>query len=131
MNRYDAREHAFAVIFSADFQKDTSIDSIIDLYTETNQIEKDEYFLSLVQTTKDNLSEIDAVIEEHLNNWSFARLSKVSVAALRMGVCEIKYFESTPDNVAINEAVEIAKKYEETKCGGFVNGVLSAVVSKK
>ena len=131
MNRYDARENAFALIFCTHFQKELTLEEILELYLETMEIEPDEYFNSLISTAYEHLEEIDALIEQNLNNWSLRRISKVSLAALRLGVCEIKYIEDTPDHVVINEAVELAKKYEDVKCGQFVNGVLSSVMNQK
>ena len=131
MNRFDARENAFALIFCSHFQKELTVNEILDLFLESQEIEKDDYFELLVQTAHANLEQIDAAIEQNLNNWSLQRISKVSLAALRLGVCEILYIEDTPDHVAINEAVELAKKYEDTKCGQFVNGVLSSVMKSK
>ena len=127
MNRYDARENAFAVVFSSHFQKDTKIEEILSLYIESQEKENDEYFRQLIYTVWDHISEIDALIEKNLNNWKICRISKVALATLRIGVAEIVYIEETPNHVAINEAVEIAKKYEDQKCGNFVNGVLSAI----
>ena len=131
MNRYDARENAFSLIFSSYFQNDLSMDEILDLYFESQEIEKDDYFLSLIAAVYDHLEQIDQIIENHLNNWTLRRISKVSLAALRLGVAEIQYIDETPDRVIINEVVELAKKYEDMKCGQFVNGVLSSVMKAK
>ncbi len=131
MNRYDARENAFAVVFSTYFQKDTELDEILSLYMESQSVESDEYFDKLIRTTYEHLEEIDASIERNLNNWKLHRISKVALAALRLGVAEIRYIEDTPDHVAINEAIELAKKYEDQKCGNFVNGVLSAIMKEQ
>ena len=131
MNRYDARENAFAVIFCTHFQKDLPLEEILELYLESLELQCEEYFEKLIQTAYDHLEEIDALIEKNLNNWTLRRISKVSLAALRLGVCQIKYIEETPNHVAINEAVELAKKYEDVKCSQFVNGVLSSVMNEK
>ena len=131
MNRYEARKNAFCLIFSAAFQKETDIDELLALYIENEAVEHDEFFESLVKITHQNLQEIDATIEMNLNNWSLSRISKVSLAVLRLGVCELKYFTDTPKAVVMNEAVELAKKYEGKDCGRFVNGVLSAVCKEK
>ncbi len=131
MNRYDARENAFAVIFSSNFQKEVPAEQLIELYLESKEIEGDEYFKKLVNTTHSHLNEIDELISGSLKNWTLQRISKVTLAALRLGVCEIKFLgEDTPSNVAINENVELAKKYEGQKCAQFVNGILSSVVAK-
>lgn len=131
MNRYDARENAFKLIFSANFQKDITPNEIIAIYLEANEIETDEYFEKLVYVACEHFDEIDGAIEKHLNNWSLRRISKVALAVLRLGVAEIRYIEQTPNHVAINEAVELAKKYEDIKCGQFVNGVLSSVMNEQ
>lgn len=131
MNRYDARDNAFAVVFSSHFQKDTEIEEILSLHIEAQELENDEYFRQLIFAVWDHLDEIDKLIESNLNNWKLGRISKVALAALRVGVAEILYVEDTPNHVAINEAIEIAKKYEDQKCGNFVNGVLSAIIKEQ
>lgn len=131
MNRYDARDNAFAVVFSSHFQKDTEIEEILSLHIEAQELENDEYFRKLIFAVWDHLGEIDKLIESNLNNWKLSRISKVALAALRVGVAEILYVEDTPNHVAINEAIEIAKKYEDQKCGNFVNGVLSAIIKEQ
>jgi len=68
MNRYDARENAFAVIFCSHFQKETSLDEILSLYMESQSIESDEYFDTLIRTAYENLDEIDSVIEMIYDN---------------------------------------------------------------
>ena len=112
MNRYDARENAFKLIFSVYFQKEESLDTILEMFLESGEVETDPYFESLIRLTYTNLDDIDALIEKHLNNWSLRRISKVSLAALRVGTAEIKYVVETPNHVAINEAVELAKKFD-------------------
>ena len=131
MNRFDARENAFAVVFCSHFQKDAAPDEVISSYLESQNIENDEYFDKLFHTVWENLEEIDGLIERNLNNWKINRISKVALAALRLGVAEIKYIDETPNHVAINESIEIAKKYEDQKCGNFVNGVLSAIMKEQ
>ena len=130
MNRYDARENAFAVVFSSHFQKDVKIEEIRELYQETQSVENDPYFELLVSTVYQHIDEIDQAIESNLKHWKINRISKIALSVLRIAVAEIKYIEETPDHVAINEAIELAKKYEDQKCGGFVNGVLSAILKK-
>ena len=71
--------------------------------------------------------EIDSIIEANLKDWTISRLPKVSLAVLRLAVAEIKYVDEVPDGVAVNEAVELAKKYGTTVDASFINGVLGAV----
>ncbi len=131
MNRYDARENAFSVVFSSHFQSDVETEELLSLYIESQEIESNDYFRKLVCVVRDNITAIDALIESKLSNWKLHRISKVALAALRVGVAEIRYIEETPGNVAINEAVEIAKKYEDQKCGNFVSGILSAIIKEQ
>lgn len=130
MNRFDARENAFSAIFCGNFQKELLPDDILELYLQSKSMDTDEYFELLIRTVYQNLIDIDALIENNLNNWSLERISNVSLAAMRIAIAEMKYIEDTPRLVAINEAVEIAKKYEGVKCGQFVNGVLSAILKE-
>ena len=77
-----------------------------------------------------NLDEIDSLINENLVGWSAKRISKVSRAILRLAVCELLYSENMPVGVAINEAVEIAKKYATPDDASYINGVLGSFVKK-
>ncbi len=74
-----------------------------------------------------NLSVIDTLIGRHAKGWSTGRLSRVSRAVLRLGVYELAFDEKMPAPVAINEAVELSKKFDDPKARAFINGVLNAV----
>ncbi len=132
MTRKEAREAGFIIIFESEFQK-LDADQLLELYyTYRNEVEgQQEYLENLVRTTLEHLSEIDKLIEEHAQGWSLARLSKVSLAALRIGICELLYDDAIADSIAINEAVQLAKEYETQKTGAFVNGILSTVFKNK
>ena len=73
--------------------------------------------------------EIDAVISKYSKGWSVSRIGKAELAILRVAVYEILFDDDIPDNVAINEAVELAKKYGEADAPAFINGILAAVKS--
>ncbi len=130
MNRYDARESAFALVFSLDFSDDADIGELLTLYCESESVERDAFFESLVRAVADHKNDIDHAIEGKLAHWSLARLSKITLAVLRLGTAELLYFDETPNAVVINEAVEIAKKYEGKESGRFVNGILSAIAEQ-
>ena len=74
--------------------------------------------------------ELDAIINENLVGWDVKRISKVSVAAMRLALYEIMYMDDIPTKVAANEAVEIAKKYDGEECAAFVNGALGSAIRK-
>lgn len=128
MTRKEAREAGFIIIFEYEFQK-LSADQLLELYyTYRDDVgEQKEYLENLVRVTLENLPTIDEQIEKNTKGWSLSRLSKVSLAALRIGICELLYDESIPAAIAINEAVQLAKDYEDEKGSAFVNGVLSSV----
>ena len=132
MTRKEAREAAFIIIFEHEFQK-LDADSLLELYYDYRQeVEgQKEYLEALVRTTLDHLSEIDEQIEKNIRGWSLSRLSKVSLATLRIGISELLYSPDIPAGIVINEAVQLAKDYEDEKASAFVNGVLSSVNKAK
>jgi N utilization substance protein B len=81
-----------------------------------------------VEQLLEKLDEIDAVINESVKGWKTSRMAKVDLTLLRLAVYEIRYEEDVPQGVAINEAVELAKKYGTDDSASFVNGVLAKIV---
>ncbi len=133
MKRQKAREYAFYLIYEADFKNWEEVSQIIEtafneyIDAEENDIQTD-YIKETVLEVKNNLETIDNIIIPNLKNWNYSRLPRVTKAILRLAVYEIKYNDQIPVNVAINEAVEIAKKYDDIKNASFINGVLSSVL---
>lgn len=125
--RRKSREQAFIILFEKSFNEDMSVKEIIDIAVEAEVIVNDEFTEKLVNTADTNLGEIDALIEKNLKGWTMSRISKVSLALLRMAICEIRYFEDVPTGVSINEAVEICKIYGSDEDKSFVNGILGSV----
>ncbi|MGQ9533686.1 MAG: transcription antitermination factor NusB [bacterium] len=85
----------------------------------------------LVMLTIENMQTIDEQVKSVLQNWNYDRISTIDKLILRLGVCELLFFDDIPYEVTINEAVEMAKKYGTTESQKFVNGVLDAVVKKE
>ncbi|MBQ5347870.1 MAG: transcription antitermination factor NusB [Ruminococcus sp.] len=126
LSRFKAREQGFILVFEKIFNEE-EIDLIIETAEESREIEFDSYAKELAEGVYKNVDAIDELISAHLKKgWTVKRISKPSLAILRIAVYEIKY-GGIPEGVAINEAVELAKKYtiDENK---FINGVLGAVV---
>ena len=73
----------------------------------------------------DRIDEIDAAVDSNSKNWTTSRMSRSDLTIIRLAVYEILYDDDIPTSVAINEAVELAKKYGQDSSGGFVNGVLA------
>jgi len=130
MKRHEAREVAFIIIFEKSFQDETPLDEIIDSASESEFFEVNHFVTRTVKDVFNNLPQIDETIERYLVGWSNARISRVARAILRLGVYEI-LFSDVPDGVAINEAVEITKKYSEQKEASYINGVLGSVARAK
>jgi len=74
--------------------------------------------------------ELDAIIQDHIDNWKINRLATLDKLILRMAICEFLHFEEIPTKVTINEAIEIAKRFSTNKSGKFVNGILDAALAR-
>ena len=135
MNRTLMRENSFRLLYSLEVQKnkEINIEEQIELYIESNNItntEAIEYMKDAISGIEKNKVEIKALIEENLkSNWKLERISKIDLSLLELAIYEIKYKE-VPYKVAINEAVELAKKYGEDNSKTFVNGILASIVKK-
>ncbi len=132
MNRSTMRDLAFKMIYGMEIQKELSKEQV-ELYIEDNEITDSnaiEYLNSIFGGIEKNNETILAMISENLKkDWSIDRISKVNLAILKIAIYEIKYQE-LPFKVAINEAVELAKKYGDDNAPVFVNGVLASIVNK-
>ncbi len=127
MTRREAREQAFMVLFEKIFDEESTISEIVEIAKENELIKINNFAEALLKAVEDNSEEVDSVIEANLQDWTLSRLPKVSLAILRLAVAEIKYVDEVPDGVAVNEAVELAKKYGTSVDASFINGVLGAV----
>ena len=134
MNRTSIREQAFKLLYSLEIQKDINQEEQIELYLESNNIKDNEavsYIKDAIIGIEENKKDIDAKIIQNLkSNWKLERVSKIDLTILRLAIYEIKYKE-LPFKVAINEAVELAKKYGEDTSKNFVNGILASIVNEK
>lgn len=142
MSRTLAREDAFKLIFELR-TSNKSPESIIAYLCETAQENNEmwaqesvsrenmDYIQAVVNGIEDNTTEINEKISSKLRKWTIERLSKVNLALLQLGTYELLYMDDVPDKVAINEAVELAKKYGGEESAAFVNGVLGAIEKDK
>ena len=131
MNRSLFRENAFKLIYSLEIQKTENLEEQIDLFFESNDIKDEEakkYIKNVILGIYKNKERILANIEKNLKeDWKLSRISKMDLSILELAIYEIEFSE-IPYKVAINEAVELAKKYGEDKSKNFVNGILASVV---
>lgn len=128
ITRRSAREQAFILLFEMSFSEDGfSLEQIKENAIDSRDVEFCEYAVKAAQCVNKNITEIDEIISSHLKKgWKISRISKVSLAVLRLAIYEMKYEEEIPNGVSINEAVELSKKYSIDE-SGFVNGVLGSV----
>lgn len=129
MTRKEARESAFILIFEKEIN-DSPAEELLELAQSCHDIEIDDYVKEVFNGVFDHLDEIDSVISRLAVSWDIKRISKTSLAVLRLAIYEINYFDSIPVSVSINEAVEIIKKYATKEDASFVNGILSSVAKE-
>ena len=136
-SRRDLRERAFQALFTMEMGGDFLLasrfaydyDKAVD--KEDQALELPIFLLNLVNGVNDHKEELDGIISEHLKTgWSLERLTVTDKTLLRLGLFEIKYFDETPDRVALNEIIEVAKKYSDEASAKFINGLLSQFVSE-
>ena len=133
MNRSAIRESTFKLIYSNEIQKgidEEQIDAFIEAY-DINDKEAKKYIYECLEGIEKNLSDILDLIEKNLKeNWSINRVSKIDISILKLAIYEMLYVK-IPYKVAINEAIELAKKYGEDSSKSFINGILASIVKEK
>ena len=133
MKRSAIRELAFRLLYSLEIQKTDELEEQIELYEECNEIaeaEAKEYIKDVVNGIKTHNEEIKELIEKNLKaDWKIERISKIDLSLLKLAIYEIKY-KQIPYKVAINEVLELAKKYGEETSKNFINGILASIVKE-
>ncbi|WP_024864382.1 transcription antitermination factor NusB [Butyrivibrio sp. FCS014] len=129
MNRSELREQIFELLFRVEFNSMEEMSEQAELFTSEEDKELSaqdaEYIKSKYEAIASKLPEIDEAINKETTGWDTGRMAKVDLTIIRLAIYEIKYDESVPTGVAINEAVELAKKYGQDGSPAFVNGVLA------
>lgn len=128
MSRRELREHIFKLLFRIEFNSLQEMPEQERFYFEDideANAEDEAYISSKYQKIADKLEQIDEKINEKAENWDTVRMGKVDLTILRLAVYEILYDEDIPVGVAINEAVELAKKFGQDASSAFVNGILA------
>ena len=147
MTRRELREHCFKMLFCADFyqaeekeeqlkqyfqapeEDETSPEGVNEILHRVELKEaEEEVLLKRAEGIMVKVPELDEKIDEVAKGWKTRRMGKVELAILRLAVYEMKYDEEVPEKVAINEAVELAKKFGGSDAPAFVNGILAKLV---
>lgn len=131
MTRREIREHLFRMLFRKEFHEAAEIDEQLQLYFDSlGQASEEEqvYLQERFHKISERLGEIDTILSEATSGWKLNRMGKVDLNIMRLATYEIKFDEDIPVKVAINEAIELAKKYGGDSSASFVNGVLAKVI---
>lgn len=127
MSRKKSREFAFKLVFENFFHEPD-----VDIFLSPEDIVLDdadkEFVNTLIGGINEHYEEIMDIIKNNIVGYELDRIYKVDLAILVLAVFELKYLTETPQNVVINEAVELAKKYSTDKSSSFINGVLAKVI---
>lgn len=132
ISRRAERECALKLLYAYDVGK--GADNLTAFFEDTcanAEIPHGDHAKEIFTGVVAQLPEIDEKIEKYSHGWKMGRIAKVSKAILRICVYELLYRDDVPDEVAINEAVELAKTYDTDKAPAFVNGILNSVLKEK
>lgn len=134
MGRSELREHIFRILFRIEFQPKEEMEEQLALYLEELESAKDtekEYIRAKYAAIAEKVEMIDEKINASVTGWKTSRMGKVDLTILRLAVYEIEWDEEVPQGVAINEAVELAKRYGGEESPSFINGVLGKIVNSR
>ncbi|MBI3005271.1 MAG: transcription antitermination factor NusB [Ignavibacteriales bacterium] len=130
VRRRIVREKAMQALYALEISHEP-IELIIETIVSDLRQHKEsfEFAKTLIYKVIETSKEIDAIIKGKVKNWEFNRLAVIDKIVLRIGICELLYFEDIPPKVSINEAIEIARTFSTEKSDKFVNGVLDSVLN--
>ncbi len=134
MGRHEQREQVFMLLFRVGFYAPEDMPAQVKLFLENSETELQEkdaaYIEAKEEAVREKLTQIDRIIDENTEGWDTKRMGKVELTVLRLAVYEILFDDDIPAGVAINEAVEIAKKFGQENSGGFVNAILAKIAKQ-
>ena len=129
MSRHKLREQVFKLLFRIEFNYSVEMEEQKELFFTTSDVETTEeesrYIEEKYQAVVDKLDKIDELISSNAKGWSIDRMSKVDLTILRLGVYEMIFDDTIPEDVALNEAIELAKEFGQDQSYSFINGVLA------
>ena len=134
MSRREQRESIFHLLFMTEFNPSEEIPEQKQMYLDNIEElqEKDQsYIQNKFENIREKITEMDDILNQCSKGWKTSRMGKVDLSILRLAVYEILFDEEVPDKVAINEAVELAKKFGGDESPSFINGVLGKVAAMK
>ncbi len=128
MSRMKSREYCFKILYQIDIHKG-SRDEVLEIFFEENAVSDEDkrYINKVVFGALEEFDNINSLIESKSKEWKIGRISKVTLAILRVAIFEMLKMDDIPISVSINEAIDMAKEYDNKKTGAFVNGILGAI----
>lgn len=134
MNRRSLREQVFKLLFRVEFNPTEELEEQCRLFLEHEEVamsaQDEDFIRNRFASIREKLKEIDALINQKTKGWTTERMGKVDLTIIRLAVFEMK-FDGLPEGVAINEAVELARKFGQEESPGFVNGVLARLAETR
>lgn len=127
MTRRQAREAVFELLFETEFDTDRTPQEVLALAREDRDLGEDSYVETTYLGAMAHRAVLDVLLSKFSHGWKTDRMSRVSRAVLRLCTYEMLYCKDIPTNVSLNEAVELAKKFDDPKARAFVNGVLNSI----
>jgi transcription antitermination protein NusB len=129
--RSRAREIALQALFQEDLNPNNSLENLgVFLGARLQDEQLREFAKQIVLGVKRNQEELDQLLAEKAANWSVARMAATDRNLLRMGAYEIRFMD-TPDRVAVDEAIELSKRYGTAQSPQFINGILDKLIERK
>lgn len=133
MTRREVREHLFKMVFQKEFHEEENLTEQEQLYLEEEGLPEGKIQKELLERCGqvfEHLDQIDTLLSETSTGWKLNRMNKVDLSLLRVAIFEMRFDEEIPEKVAINEAVELAKKFGGEDSPAFINGVLAKLVTE-
>ena len=129
IKRSELREKIMTILYQTEMYKKSNYDFDIDKVIKENIEINNDFVNDVVYGVSKHINEIDGLANKYLNNWTIDRIESIGACILRMSIYEIKY-TNTPDIVAINEAIVLAKKYCDDKVKNIINAVLDKIINE-
>ena len=134
MTRSELREHVFKMLFQIEFNESADMPDHVKNYFETLEDAREQdkdYIQRKYEAVASCVEEIDGLLNDAAKGWKTSRMSKVDLTILRLAVYEMKWDDDVPEGVAINEAVELAKRFGGDSSSSFVNGILGKLAKQE
>ncbi len=125
--RSELRETAMVILYQIDILKSQKVDFNVESLISDNLEIDNEFVRNIVYGVITHENEINELANKHMKDWTIDRIDKTGAAILKIGIYEILYDEETPNIVAINEAIELAKKYSDDNVRKIINAVLDKI----